>query len=120
MKDRLIKEGKYIGISFIVLLAILKIAFFREDFLTLIKTTLAIYWLFIIPGYFLLLYWSSKIGFVERFFIGIAISTAITGTISYMLGIAGINVNTHHLFLPIILIVGGFIPYYLKEKKTKT
>ena len=100
-----LEELKYIGILFLAALIIFKIAFFKETFFILFRTVLSLFWLFALPGYFIMLYWREKLGFLERFIIGIALSAAIISIFSYYFGLIGLNIKYHAVALPLILIL---------------
>jgi len=108
------KELQYIGILFLIILMIFKIAFFKEDIFVLFRNVLSLFWLFALPGYFIMLYWEKELGFTERFVIGIAISAAIIGIFSYYLGLIGLNIKYHAIILPLILILIGVIINFRK------
>jgi len=110
------KELKYIGLLFLIVLIIFKIAFFKEDFIVLFRNVLSLFWLFALPGYFIMLYWKEKLGFIERFIIGIALTAGIIGTFSYYLGLIGLNIKYHTILLPLILISIGVIINFRKTK----
>ena len=112
----IIKELKYIGILFLVVLIIFKIAFFNERFLILFRNVLSLFWLFALPGYFLMLYWKETLEFIERFVIGIALAAAIIGIFSYYLGLLGLNIKYHAIVLPLILILLGLVINFKKYK----
>ena len=97
------------GILFLIALIIFKIAFFKEGFVFLLRTILSLFWLFALPGYFMMFYWKEKMGFSERFAIGIALSAGVIGISSYYLGFAGFNIKYHNIFLPAVLIIVGII-----------
>lgn len=101
------KELRHLGILFLLALVIFKIAFFRENSIVLLRSVISIFWLFAVPGYFAMLYWKEKIGFLERFFVGIMLSAAIIGIASYYIGIAGLNIKFHAIILPLIIIFAG-------------
>ena len=101
------KELKYIGIVFALVFVGLKIAFYKESLLVVLRTSISLLWLFVLPGYFLMLYWREKLGFLERLIIGIALAAAVTGIVSYYLGLAGLHIRYHHFLLPALLIVIG-------------
>jgi uncharacterized membrane protein len=103
------KELQYVGILFLIALIIFKIAFFKENILVLSRTVLSLFWLFVLPGYFIMLYWKEKIGFLERFIIGVALSAAIIGIFSYYLGLMGLNIRYHTFVLPLVLILAGLL-----------
>ncbi len=103
------KELQYIGLIFLLLLIIFKIAFYKENILVLFRMVLSLFWLFALPGYFIMLYWEEKLGFLERFIIGIALSAAIIGIFSYYTGLMGLNIKYHSVVLPLILILVGVV-----------
>ena len=101
------KELMYIGLLFIIALVVFKIAFFKEEVTVLLRTVLSLFWLFVLPGYFILLYWKEKLGFMERFIVGIMVSAAITSIASYYIGLIGLNLKYHAILLPLVLIIIG-------------
>ncbi|MDP7263090.1 MAG: hypothetical protein QF436_01555 [Candidatus Woesearchaeota archaeon] len=107
--DTVKKEFKFIGILFLLALVIFKIAFFKEDLMILFRTVLSLFWLFALPGYFIMLYWKEKLEFTERFVVGIALSAAIIGILSYYIGLLGLNIKYHMFVLPLVLIVSGIV-----------
>ena len=108
------KELSYIGILFIISLIVFKIAFFKENLVVLFRFVLSLFWLFVFPGYFIMLYWKDKIDFLERFIIGIMVSAAIIGIFSYYLGLMGLNIKFHAFILPLVLITIGIIVNFRK------
>ena len=113
----LVKELKYVGLLFIIVIITFKIAFFKENIISLIRSVLSLFWLFVLPGYFLMLYWKEKLEFTERFIIGIVLSAAIIGIFSYYLGLIGLNIKYHTILLPLILILIGVIINFRKTKE---
>lgn len=103
------KEFQYIGLLFLLALLVFKIAFFKEDLFVLARNVIALFWMFVLPSYFILLYWHEKLGFTERFIAGIAVSAAIIGVASYYLGLFGLNIRYHIVLLPLALIIIGAV-----------
>ena len=112
--EQLKRELVIIAIMFVLILTAFKIIFVSESFFVVSRTVLAIFWLIFLPGYALTFYWIEKLKLYERLIIGIAISTAIMGLLSYYLGLLGLHIKFHSLLLPIILIFVG-IMINLKE-----
>ncbi|MDP7506795.1 MAG: hypothetical protein QF362_05145 [Candidatus Woesearchaeota archaeon] len=110
MKKDLIKK-EAVSLVYILLagIVILKILFYNEDFPTILRTLLAFFWLFILPGFSLMYYWEDKLNFMERFLIGVAVSAAIIGTCSYYFGLIGLNIKYHGILLPLLLLTIGSI-----------
>ena len=107
--DQIKKELQYIGILFLLVLIIFKIAFYNENLIVLFRNVLSLFWLFALPGYFIMLYWKERLGFLERFIIGIILSAAIIGILSYYIGLIGLNIKYHAIVLPTVLILVGII-----------
>lgn len=111
------KELQYIGLIFLIVLIIFKIAFFKGEISVLLRTVLSLFWLFVLPGYFIMLYWKERISFMERFFIGIVLSAGVIGILSYYSGIIGLNIRHHTIILPLVLILIGIV-INLRNHKT--
>ena len=101
------REMSFIGLIFVATLVIFKIAFYKENFIVSLRIILSIFWLFVLPGYFIMFFWHGKLEFVERLLIGIAVAAGIVGIASYYFGLFGLNIKYHTLLLPILLILSG-------------
>lgn len=110
-KEALTKELKWLAAGFAVLVVVLKIAYYRENILTVAKTAAAIYWLLVIPGYAMMLSWKHQLGFLERTFLGTVAAIAITGIASYYLGLAGLKLQSQTIALPLTIISASFAAY---------
>ncbi len=110
------REMKYLGIALAALFIALEIAFYKENLLAVLRNALSLFWLFVLPGYFIMLYWHENLGFLERFFVGFAVAAGITGVFSYYAGLIGLNIKYHVILFPIVMIlVGAWVN--LKELK---
>lgn len=103
------KEFKHIGVLLALGLVIFKIAFFKEELIVIFRYVLSLFWLFVLPGYFIMLYWAEKLDFVERLVVGTAVAAGVIGIFSFYLGLFGLNIKYHALSLPPIIITAGFI-----------
>ena len=101
------KEFQYIALLFLIVLIIFKIAFYKENFIVLFRYVLSLFWLYVLPGYFIILYWKDKLRFTERFVIGSVFAAVIIGIASYYFGLLGLNIKYHTIILPLILILVG-------------
>ncbi len=115
-KEKWIREFKYLALTILLILVALKIAFFKESFLVTLRTTLAITWMFLLPGLALMYYWKEKLDFLERLIIGFAVSTSILGISSYYLALFGFKVKYHLYVLPLAMIIIAIILIWHKEK----
>lgn len=102
------KEFKYVGLLFLAALVIFKIVFYKENFIVLVRYVLSLFWLFVLPGYAIMLYWMERLDFLERVIAGIALSAAITGISSYYIGLLGLNIKYHAVLLPLAVILAGY------------
>ena len=107
--EQIKKEMQYIGMLLLICLVIFKIAFFKENSIVLLRAVLSLFWLFVLPGYFVMLYWKEKLEFIERIVVGIALAAGVTGIFSYYIGIIGLNIKYHAILLPLAIIVAGLI-----------
>ena len=107
--EQMKKEAKYLGLLFVIVLIAFQIAFFKENILVTLRYVLSLFWIFVLPGYFLMLYWHEKLGFLERILIGIALAAAVTGIFSYYIGLMGLHIKYHTIVLPLIIIIVGLI-----------
>ena len=109
MKNEVFEKIKaelfYLLIAFVIAVVIFEIAFYKENFINLLRIVLSLFWLFVLPGYFMMLYWQDKLEFMERFVIGIFLAAGIIGISSYYFGLIGLNVEYHSILLPSILIL---------------
>ena len=101
-------------IAFILVLTLLKIVFYQETIFTLLKITASIFWLFVMPAYFIAAIWKEQITLIERLTIGVPISAAILGILSYYLGLAGLNLQIQTWLLAPIICIFAFV----LQKKT--
>lgn len=106
--NKIRKESFHLLILFAIVAILFKIVFYNESVLVVVRTVFAIFWLFVIPGFYLMFYWSNELEFLERVVIGIAVSAAVVGISSYFLGLIGLNLKYHGIILPIFCLVIGF------------
>jgi|SRR3989338_5104712 len=105
----MIRESKYMGILFLLAIVIFKIAFYKENFIVLLRSVLSLFWLFVLPGYFIMIYWKENLEFIERLIVGIGIAAAIIGVFSYYISLMGLNIKFHAIVLPLLIIFTGII-----------
>jgi len=119
--NKLVKnEYPLVGIIFIALFLILKIAFYRETFLVSFMLSISLFWNFVLPGFFIFEIYKDKLPFFERLVFGSILGVVIVTTLSYYLGLAGFHVNYHAYTLPPAIIILGLIAgYFAKKNKTK-
>ena len=99
----------------IIILIILKIVFYKESMTTILIASLGIFYLFALPGYFIMLYWREKIDFIERIVIGTGIAAGLLGIISFLLGVFNINLFIVGYIYPIMIILISIILNFKKN-----
>ena len=109
------KEMAKLVVLFIISLFAFKVAFYKENILVLLKTVGSLFWLFVIPGYALMYYWHDTFNFFIRILIGIGLSAALTGILSYYFGVFVLPIKYHGIILPIILIIVGVFINKIKK-----
>lgn len=117
MKDKLIKlvnELKYLALVFLFLVILFKAVFYKESITIVLKSAWGLFYMFLLPGFFIVYYWHDKLDFIERIIIGFPTSAVIIGVSSYYLGISGIHVK-YHVIIPLILILAGLVITIIKK-----
>ena len=109
---------KKLGVLFIILFGIFLVLFRKESFFVNLRTIFSIFWIFILPGFFIS--YILDLNFLERTVVGCAISAAITGIFAYFLGLVGINLLYTFIILPLIIIVVGIIMMVKKNEKQES
>ena len=115
--EQLRKELLAIGIIFAASAIAFKAIFFPESFFAVLRTVLAVFWLFVLPGFSIMLYWHEELKFFERLVIGIAVGTSIIGLASYYLGLMGLHIKYHAILLPSAMIAIGLIMAFNKKSQ---
>jgi len=115
-KEKLIRESKYLIICFCLLMLSFKIVFYKESLIVIIRIIFSLYWMFILPGLSLMYIFNDKLNFFERLVVGIAVSSAILGILSYYLALFGFHVNNHVYFIPPLIVLISIIVYFYKKK----
>ncbi len=93
----------------VVLFAILEAVFYRESIAVVARFVVGVLWLFVIPGTLtaMLIDKNNKLGITEKSIAGTAVAIIVTGITSYYLGLAGLNVRSHWIIIP-LLIIGAY------------
>ncbi|MDO8480275.1 MAG: hypothetical protein Q7S65_00500 [Nanoarchaeota archaeon] len=108
------KEIKSWSIILVTLFVILWAAFYKESLLVILRTELAIVWMFLLPGY--LLFRNREWSFLEKNVMGALVAGAILGIASYYLGLLGLNVRWHVWLIPLVVMLIAL----LAHKKSKS
>lgn len=123
MHKKLISELKALALAFAAAMIIMKAAYSGESTAVVAKTTASLFWLFVIPGYAVTLYWREKLGAIERLAAGTIAAMAATGILSYYLGIAGLKIQNQTIILPAAIIAASLAvclkPWAGKSRQTQ-
>ena len=114
---KLIKtESKYLIYLLVALLILFKVVFYKESITILARTVIALFWLFILPGFSLMYIWQDKFDFLERLISGTVLGIALIGLASYYFTLFNVDIRLQYLLTPVLLLVisAGFI---LKKQK---
>jgi hypothetical protein len=93
----------------IALVVVFQVIYNKESLLVVARTIAGFSWLFILPGYFLLLRFKSRMPFIERIIIGVVVAMGLLGVVSYFSGIFGLHLKYHGILFPAVFIIAGFI-----------
>lgn len=106
----------YILILLILEIVLLKVIFYKESFLVVLKLALSLFWLFVLPGFMLMYLFVDKLNFIERIIAGTALGMAFYGVLGYNLGVLGLLIKYQIWILPLAGIVIGIFSL-IKNKK---
>ena len=90
---------KNLGVSLAITFLMLQVLFFKTPISTTVMAALALYWLLIVPGFWLT-YLYPDLPFMERLALSIPISAVLVGIPAYYLGLSGIHVAYSAKLLP--------------------
>jgi uncharacterized membrane protein len=112
-----IKDDVYgLIISFVILVVIFKMVVFKESLLGIFITVVSLYWLYVLPGFFVLSYWKERFSILERLIMGFVVGIVVVSLPSYYLGVFGLHMSTH-VFIPLVIIMIMSAIFYFKSKK---
>jgi len=107
--NKLKNEGTYLIYIVLAAIVLFKLIFYKESFIVSIRTVIAFFWLFILPGFYFLYYWHNKLGFIERIIISVPVSVSVLSIVSYYLGLMGLDLKYHAVILPVLFLIADFI-----------
>ncbi len=101
-------ELKLLILAFVIVAAVIRIAYNKESTTEVLRVSTSLFWLFIIPGYLMTLYWKENIKFIERVVVGSIAALAVVGITSYYLGLVGLKLQNQTILLPLAIIAFSF------------
>jgi hypothetical protein len=117
MKHNIQVEVIPLTVLFALMLLIMKILFFDEGLMVLLRVVASLYWLYILPGYALMHIWSKELDFTTRIIIGTAAGFALISAASYYMGLLGIHTGYHSFVLPPVVIIAGALIGIIRFRK---
>lgn len=116
IKTEIKKDLIALGVFFAVLFVILKIVFYKENLVTVLRTAAAFMLTSILPGFVIMEYWHTKLEAIERIAIGAIVGFSTTGILSYYLSLLGVNINLLTFLLPTaVIVISGAVVLSLKK-----
>lgn len=116
IQSELKKEMICLAILLIVEIMLLKIIFYKESLYIVIKLSLSLFWLFILPGFMIAYLFAENLNFIERLIAGIVTGMAFFGVIGYNLGVIGLPFKYQIWVLPLAGIIIGLVSL-IKNKR---
>lgn len=118
LKKHLLDEFKIIALAFVLLYAFFQIHYFKESPLVILKTTIAHFYLFMIPGYSLLLMFYKETSRIERLVLGVGVGYALQSFLLYFISyFLKINMMKYNLLVSAVLILLGIGLFSRKLKR---
>ena len=97
----------YLAILLVLIIIVLQIVYYKENLFVNIKLAANMYWLFVLPGYCIMLYWHEEMNFGERLVYGSIAGIGLLGIITYAVGLLGTSVIfLGYIFPPLCIILG--------------
>jgi hypothetical protein len=117
-KEQLVSELKHLGLILLVMFIFFKLHYNKESIGVLVKLALAHFFLFIVPGYCLMLYYFERLDFFERFFIGLGLGYGVQPLILYTINvIIEVNILQYNKIVSIGMIILGIGLFYVRNKE---
>ena len=113
---QLMEEAKGLGVLLAAIMIVLKIAFYRESAGIIAVKSLSIFWLFVLPGYSILLIWKDRLDFTSRAIMGVPVSAFMIGILGYYISLMGIDARYHPMVLPPLMMAIPVIYLFCKRR----
>lgn len=117
-----LEEGKKFGIFVIILYAFFQIFYWKDNVWNIMLMIIGQLYLFIIPGFVLMLYFRDKISFIYRLLMGIGLGYSSNILVTYYLNLLiKVNISKFYYFIPLVLMAIGIVLLLIKkEEKAST
>jgi peptidoglycan/LPS O-acetylase OafA/YrhL len=115
MLQQLKDDARWIIAGIVIIGIILKILFPLSSITEIAKLVAGVVWLFVIPGYCIMLAWRSEIELKERVVVGMLSAAGLFAVASYYFGIIGLPIKYHTMLFPILTIIVAVILLNIKR-----
>ncbi len=96
---------------------VLKVLFPLTSIGSVAKLMGGVVWLFVLPGYAVMLPWQKEFGLLERVVVGMLAAAGMLAITSYYLGLAGLHIRTHSWLLPALILVVSAVLLFWRARK---
>lgn len=97
-------------VFYIAMILLFKIIFYKEGLFNILKLSSMLFFGFILPGFMVMSIWDF--GFIEKIFVGLAISISFISIMSFYLNLFGLNSKYHLVILSPLMILVGLLSKY--------
>lgn len=115
---QMLKE-EFIKFSAVVigLFIFFKIFYLNESMIIVAKIIAAQTYLFILPGFVIMLYFRDNISFIYRLLIGIGLGYSLNTLITYYINIIiKVNIGRFYWIVPLVIVIAGTALFLIKNK----
>lgn len=107
MHRKLKEDVLWLVAGIVVISIVLKVLFPLSSITTIAKLIAGIVWLFVLPGYAIMLPWQHELELKERIVVGMLAAAGIEAIASYYAGMFGLHIRSHSWLFPAIIIMAG-------------
>ena len=118
MLHKILHELLWLATGTVVIGIVLKLLFPVSTITTVAKLMGSVLWLFVLPGYGIMLPWQNELELKERVIVGMLAAAGLLAIASYYLGIAGMHIRMHTLLFPaLIILCSGALHWYRTRRQ---
>lgn len=118
IKKIIFDEVKILLIAFIIFYAFFQIHYYKESVFVVLKTVIAHFYLFIIPGYSLCWIFYGQIDRIERLILGTGVGYGLQPFLVYLINsIIKVNIGEYYLYVSAAMILLGIGIFIFRIKK---
>lgn len=107
MHNNLKHDALWIAAGIVIIGILLKALFPLTGIMTIAKLLGGMLWLFVLPGYCIMLPWRHQFELKERVIVGMLAAGGLLAVASYYAGILGLHVRSHSWLFPLVIIIAG-------------